>query len=285
MRNVLAFCLLTAACSSTSTRGHADLGGGGGGDLSTITGDGCSAQAKLVYVVDQNDMLSSFDPGTLTFNDVGTLQCSSLGTPFSMAVDRTATAWVLYSTGELFQVDTSSAHCTKTAFARSNGFSNFGMGFASNTAGSNDETLFIAGGGTLTTQMPTSSTLATLDLSTFTATPLGTIQLWPELTGTGDANLWGFFPSAATPRVSQLDKMDGHDLKTFMAPSLAGTPAAWAFAFWGGDFWIFLKKTGDASTRVYHMKSSDGSVTVAVPNTGRTIVGAGVSTCAPIAIM
>jgi hypothetical protein len=158
------------------------------------------------------------------------------------------------------------------------------MGFASNSAGSNDETLFIAGGASGMAGAG-SSTLATLDLATFNAAPLGTIQLWPELTGTGDAMLWGFFPSSGTPKVSRLDKTNGADLKVFMAPTLAGTPAAWAFAFWGGDFWIFLKKSGDASTNVYRMRSSDGSVTVAVPNTGRTIVGAGVSTCAPVAIM
>jgi hypothetical protein len=287
MRLGLVVCLALAACDANNTRrGNADGGPGGGGDQGPLSGDTCSAQAKLVYLVDENDILSSFAPDTLTFNNIGLLQCPAqlLATPFSMAVDRSATAWVLYSSGELFQVDTSTAHCTATAFAQSNGFQNFGMGFAANSSGSSDETLFIAGGASLAAGMG-SSTLATLDLGTFNATKVGPIQLWPELTGTGDANLWGFFPSATTPKVSQLDKTSGADLQVFMAPTLAGQPAAWAFAFWGGDFWIFLKKSGDSSTNVYHMKSSDGSVSVAVPNTNRTIVGAGVSTCAPISIM
>ena len=35
-------------------------------------------------------------------------------TPFSMGVDRNAVAWVLYSNGQLFQVDTTTAKCTES---------------------------------------------------------------------------------------------------------------------------------------------------------------------------
>ena len=61
-----------------------------------------------------------------------------------------------------------------------------------------------------------------------------------------------------------------------------GAPLAWAFAFWGGRFWIFLKRDSDASTYVYAMDATTGALTTALSNTGRTIVGAGVSTCAPV---
>jgi hypothetical protein len=37
----------------------------------------------------------------------------------------------------------------------------------------------------------------------------------------------------------------------------------------------------DTSTHVYHLQSATGTVTDVAPNTGFTIVGAGVSTCAP----
>src|SRR5688572_13531093 len=86
-----------------------DPGGGGGSDQ-------CSDSAKLVYVVDQNNQLSQFDPAAKTFKAVGTLDCpAELGaTPFSMGIDRTPTAWVLYNSGELFEVNTSTVACKKT---------------------------------------------------------------------------------------------------------------------------------------------------------------------------
>src|SRR5262245_57082217 len=77
--------------------GGADSGGGGGSGSGNQ--DGCSDAAKLVYVVDSNNKLSSFDPSNKTFKDLGTLNCPAANgaQPFSMGVDRNATAYVLYS--------------------------------------------------------------------------------------------------------------------------------------------------------------------------------------------
>ena len=98
--------------------------------------------------------------------------------------------------------------------------------------------------------------------------------------------LWGFFPSSlSTPKVSQINKTSGASGASFSMPTAMGTPEAWAFAFWGGDFWVFLKRNTDSSTSVYQVKGSDGSVSTPLPNTGRKVVGAGVSTCAPTMIL
>ena len=172
------------------------------------------------------------------------------------------------------------AACSATSFA-SNTFINFGMGFVSNTSGSTDETLFVAGGG-MSAIGSGSATLGTIAMPSLATAQLGTVAGSPELTGTGDAKLWGFYPDTTPPKVDQIDKTNGAESNEFKLPTLQGTPAAWAFAFWGGDFWIFLKRSNDNSTKVYHLKSADGSITTAIANTGRTIVGAGVSTCAPI---
>jgi hypothetical protein len=287
----LLLCVAVSACSSNPGRQLGDGGGGGGADLSGGgggdggSGDQCPAEAKLVYLVDQNNKFSSFNPGTLAITDIGTLNCPAqvLATPFSMSVDRSAIAWVLYSSGELFKVDTTSLACTKTSFANPSGMVNFGMGFVSNSAGSTDETLFIAGGAAGAALGGGSSTFATLDFPGLGVTVKGTISGWPELTGTGDAKLWGFFPNLSPPKVAQIDKSSGADLVTLPLASLAGSPEAWAFAFWGGDFWIFLKRATDSSTQVHHVKP-DGTLTTPLPSTNRTIVGAGVSTCAPITI-
>ena len=276
-----------AACGPSANRdGYPDSGNGGGDGSGSGSGngDGCTDAAKLVYVVDSNNKLSTFDPATKTFHDLGTLACPAqlLATPFSMGVDRTATAYVLYSSGELFKVDTTSLACTKTAWATQLGLQQFGMGFSTDTAGGTTDSLYIAGGATV---MGTTSTLAKLDVTTFHATQLGTVTGWPELTGTGGAELWGFFPDMNTPRVEKLVKTSGTAAMTYPESTIRGMPTAWAFAFWGGDYWIFLKKDLEASTSVYQINGMTGTVKSTTPAAGRTLVGAGVSTCAPIVIL
>src|SRR6185436_5021764 len=114
----------------------------------------------LIYVVSDSYQLMSFDPSELPDNDpftpIGQLNCpagtpwpgySSPATPFSMSVDRDGSAWVLYTSGEIFKASIADASCTATGFAPGqHDMQLFGMGFASDTAGSDAETLFIAGG-------------------------------------------------------------------------------------------------------------------------------------------
>lgn len=282
---------VTSACSD-SGRGTGNGGTGldfaQGPGFDGGKGSGCSDSAKLVYLVDSNNDFLSFAPATTTFTKIGALGCPAQfgATPFSMGVDRTPTAWVLYNSGEVFKVSTDDASCQPTTFAPGQkGFQVFGMGFASNSAGSTDETLYIAGGTDVSTMTPTSK-FGTLSFPDLTVASKGTITGWPELTGTGEGKLWGFFPSATvTPRVAELDKNSGVDGTVFPLASLKGTPAAWAFAFWGGDFFVFLERDTDSSTSVYRVNGQTGAVTTAKANTGRTIVGAGVSTCAPTTIL
>ncbi len=284
-------CSLATACSSEGRRPT------DGGNVSLVdlgsksvtdggTAGACSDEAKLVYVVDSNNDFLSFKPDTLTFTKIGTLNCPTFGgTPYSMGIDRTPTAWVLYSTGEVFKVSTANASCEATSFVMDQkGFHTFGMGFASNTSGSSDETLYVAGGLQFVDGSPAS--FGTLAFPALSIAKTGSVAGWPELTGTGEGKLWGFFPSATvTPKVSEIDKSTGASGTSFSLPSLSGTPSSWAFAFWGGDFFLFLQRQQDTSTNVYRVKGGTGTLSTALSNTGRNIVGAGVSTCAPTTIL
>jgi hypothetical protein len=276
---------LLVACGAPPRPGSGDDDDGDTPDAS-MTGneDNCSDAAKLIYVVDSNNTLSKFDPVAKQFNDLGRLSCpASFGaTPFSMGIDRNAAAWVLYSSGELFHVDTTSLACTKSQWTTQNGLAQFGMGFSTNAAGGTEDTLFVAGG----PQGPVgaTSTLARLDINSFSAQTVGTIQGNPELTGTGSAELWGFFPDAAGTKIAQLDKATGGAIRTFPLNQLAGEPTAWAFAFHGGSFYIFLAKDLETFTTVYQVDAATGQVMDSRPSGNRTIVGAGVSTCAPVVI-
>lgn len=296
MKSVALLLLATAAACGPSDRtrpggnGNGPDGGNGGNGGSNGSGnqDGCSDSAKLVYVVDSNNKFSQFDPASKTFTDLGSLNCpAGSATPFSMGVDRNTIAWVLYSDGTLFRVDIqNNLACTKTAWSKQNGLTQFGMGFSTDTSGGDTDTLFVAGGTSVSGA--SSSTLATLDTTAFTSTTKGSVNGWPELTGTGTAELWGWFPSdelgISTPHVDKLDKTNGHALMSFPLSSLQGAPTAWAFAFWGGDFWIFLAKDSETSTTVYQLDGTAGTIKGMTAASGRTIVGAGVSTCAPIVI-
>ncbi len=260
---------------------------GGGDDTTTDAGgDGASANecadgTELVYTIDQhNKRLSQFNPMTKTFVDLGSLTCAAAigATPFSMSVDRTGSAWVLYSSGELFKVAIAGLTCTKTTWGSPNGLKVFGMGFSSDQAGSTAESLFIGGG---QSQTQTSFTLAKVDTSTMSATTIGTHPALPEMTGTGNAELWGFFSDSVMPKVVKFDKATGAVLTSYPQPTLAGTNTGYAFAHWGGDFWVFLIKNSEPSTTVYQVDGATGAIKSMTPTTGRTIVGAGVSTCAP----
>lgn len=284
---IVCLTLFAVACGSPK-RGDDDddddpTGDGGGpGD------DGCSAEAKLIYVVDVNNQLSTYDPISRSFNDKGALDCPAMleATPFSMGIDRNANAYVLYNSGELFKVDTQTLACSPTTWTVGGPTSEllvFGMGFSTDTAGGDTDKLYIAGG--FGPSFETTSRLNTLDVTTMTPSQVGTVQEWPELTGTGNAELWGFFPSETAPRIQQLDKTNGSAIKTFPLTTLTGFPMSWAFAFFGGNFHVFLQRDTETSTTVFEVNGQTGAITNTLPTNTRSIVGAGVSTCAPTVIL
>jgi hypothetical protein len=277
--------MVACGCGPGSRQDGEPPGGGGYADASVQGGGGdCADGTELVYVIDQlSDRLSSFDPATKTFHDLGSLSCPTMAgaSPFSMSVDRGGTAWVLYNSGEMFTVPLATLGCTKTTWHGANGLNVFGMGFSTDMPGGSAESLYVGGGAN---QMQTSYTLARLDLTTMTARPLGMQPQIPEMTGTGKAELWGFMPEATQARVVQFDRTNGTIVKSYNEPTLAGTMTGYAFAQWGGDFWVFLIKNNEPSTTVYQVDGMTGAIKGTTPTTGRTIVGAGVSTCAPTVV-
>ena len=180
--------------------GFGDGGSSGsiGGNKPTPGGNqtGCSEAAKLVYVVSDANDLFSFTPDKGTFTKIGTLTCPSGGaTPNSMAIDRTGTAWVNYSDGGLFKESTADASCEATTYEKGQGgVTRFGMAFATNSATSQEETLYVVG----IEGISGGRGLAKIDLTTMKLTALGDFSgtlkgQGAELTGTGDGRLFGFF--------------------------------------------------------------------------------------------
>jgi hypothetical protein len=245
--------------------------------------DGCAASAKLVYVMSQEKDLYSFTPNTTTFTKVGRVSCPAVGIPTSMAIDRSGTAWVNYADGSLYKVSTSDASCAETGFVKGQqGFLKFGMAFATNSATSTDETLYISG--LLGTE---GKGFGKIDLGTLKVTMLGEYSNnlageVAELTGTGDGHLFGFFTTSPAATLAEIAHSSG---ATSSDKPLLGvnTGNAFAFSFWGGDFW-FYTSDGTSASKVTQLKASgNGELVVAKTDVGGfRIVGAGVSTCAPV---
>jgi len=287
-RMMWVLCVL-AACGPDARDG----GPPGGGDddpagpgVDAAPGVQCADGTELIYTIDQyGAQLSQFDPMTKQFRDLGALACPATGgaTPFSMSVDRAGYAWVLYSSGQLFRVPIGDvAGCEYTAWTSPNNMKVFGMGFSSDEVDGATESLFIGGG---PTQQESSFHIARMNPATFEVVAIGQQAALPEMTGTGSAELWGFFPDASTAHVVKFDKANAAWLVDYPLPSLASENAGYAFAHWGGHFWVFLQKEGEASSTVYEVDGATGQLVGSTPAPGRTIVGAGVSTCAPSVIL
>lgn len=330
------FCFLgaVAACSATGGNhftaatatgaGGAGATGAGTGGTSltggfTVTtgvsvgggGPGCSAAAKLVYVLSTSNDIYPFEPDKKMFGSSFSLNCTTpmndglTWAPNSMAVDRDAVAWVNYvgtgtdpvtlmasdQGGLVFKVDINKQSCapSPTITLTDPSWYRLGMGFSTDTVGGTSETLYVTGTGT--NGMANSPGLGKIDMATKTVVPIHAfsgklVGQSAELTGTGDGKLYGFFTTTPV-YVAEIDKVSGATPSPVPMNGVA-TPIAWAFSFWGGDFYLYTNSAADqmmfpkVTTTVtkYH---PGGSVdTSYMHDIGFTIVGAGVSTCAPI---
>jgi hypothetical protein len=251
------------------------------------------AGATLIYVLTADNQLLSFYPPTLAFTPIGTIACpdNSGGSPFSMAVDRRGIAYSVFSDGNLFRVDTASAACEPTSYAPDqvgggNVFSTFGMGFVANT-GDAGETLFVAEANVTDPTARDSKGLASINTTAYKldfvapfGVPASGPVAGPELTGTSDGTLYAFYTNqngGTGSHIIQVDKDTAAIVHDYVLQ--VGDPDdAYAFGFWGGDFWVFT--SGGTSSQVTQYDPTTMTETAATTFSG-TIVGAGVSTCAP----
>ena len=315
--------LFGVACSATSTPNQFNTGGSGGsaangtgtttdgvggtnfsgtgvGGSASTGGSDCTEAAKLIYVLSTDNDIYSFNPLQKAFKKIGPLGCNTTMQPNSMAVDRDAVAYVNYvesdpvfggdTAGTVFKVSTTDASCTPTPIKLISGWFRLGMGFSSDAAMGTSEQLFVTGTGDVGGN--TSPGLGRIDLVKNNLVTLGQFTgalsgQSAELTGTGDARLFGFFTTTPV-EVAEIDKVNkpGTILNTKKLPKVE-TPAAWAFSFWGGDFYLYTAPdptlNPNRTTNVSRYRPSDGTTDPAyMTDIGFIIVGAGVSTCAPV---
>ena len=109
-----------------------------------------------------------------------------------------------------------------------------------------------------------------------------------EVAGTGDGQLWVFTPAlgstTGTPVLARLDRNTAQTLEEYDVSGITSV-GGFAIKFFGGSFYIFV---GEDVWQVDRASLVPGQAQPTTPpqlvfsNPGRDVVGAGVSTCAPV---
>lgn len=276
-------------------------GSGGGSGEGDQGGCPCAGVLDGIYVLNSNAPASVwfYDPPENTFTEIGPLGCPAPtgAVANSMAIDRDGSAWFNYYrqsggryTGTMYRAPLSNlGECQDLNYAGGNGdWYLVGMGYAVRGATTTCDDLFVYNSDKYV-QYPnfsgSTSQLGRWNPSASDKDILGSTN-YPvaELTGTGDGRLYGFATVSQNQSVLvQFDKSDGSEIEVVPLDGLDVT-SAFAFAFWGGDFFFFTQTTtgirNSKVTRLDYDGNEDGGLTVVNGDTGLHITGAGVSTCA-----
>jgi hypothetical protein len=257
------------------------------------------AGATLIYLITRGNDLVAYDPASNTFQLLGPIACSNdpKVTPFSMAVDHDGNPTTIFSDGSLYRlgIHTGRVTCQPIGVVpkQPDGtITQFGMGFTTNDQGG--ETLYVG-----TDLVPAG--LAILDLTSATIRDVATLQpalFFPELTGNGAGGLYVYAGdtcahvadttctsqslacyTCSTSLVAQIDKATGRVTGMVHLPDLT-LGGGWAVGYWGGALYLFSAPNGASSivTR-FDLTTQQHTQVATYPE---IIVGAGVSTCAPL---
>ena len=289
----------TSVGDTTTTVGDTTTGSTSGdastGDASTGFVDACPcpdlevALDDGIFVLSITAQLWKYFPETNMFQQLGPLGCGLPPTTFSMAVDRSGYAWVQYQGGELRKVAVTNVDdCTDPGYVvGQQGVTNFGMAFVSNSESDACDRIY----GNKASGIPEGNAVSdffsidpmTLQVGVIGKSDYGTA----EVTGTGDGRAF-FFAGQNPAKLVEIDKANAAKLNVIPLPGVE-LGNAWAFAFFAGDFYFFTNSKGGPGSEVTHIDYDDSDnngkqdITEVVANAPISIVGAGVSTCAPTA--
>lgn len=294
-----------STATAGSTTGGGTVSGGsstsGGGTTGGVTCDCTPGLDDGIFVLSDDAEIWKYVPDTQnpqnpgTFSKIGNLDCGGNTNTFSMAVDRNGFAWVMFgpagpNAGDIWKADlTNNAACSDPGYAPGQqGVELFGMAFVSNSEFDACDKLYgntYDGMGPFS-EGPNAGTFLTVDPDTLVLSTIGpTNYNGAELTGTGDGRAFMF--AGVPAKLIEIDKTNGQVIDTWnLGLSLTN---AFAFAFFGGDFYLFTESDGNPSkSKVswFDFDDSDGQFAAGPININNDapirIVGAGVSTCAPI---
>ena len=298
---------LTGAADSTSTSG---AGTSTGAQTDTSTGepgtadtgqtadtgvvDACPCPDLVVglddgiFVLSKTAVLWKYFPLTNELKMLGAVDCGLPPSTFSMGVDREGSAWVQFSDKQIRKIDiTDVSKCSDPGFVPGqDNIGNFGMAFVSNSAEDTCDRLhgnhynFKAEGDMV-------AEFFSVDPDSLALVQLGKSNYGlAEVTGTGDGRAF-LFAGPDPSRLVEVDKATGASKSVLPLPGVK-TGGGFAFAFFAGDFYFFTDAESDGTSEVTHLDFDDSDkngmqdLKVVLEDAPLRIVGAGVSTCAPV---
>ncbi len=221
------------------------------GESDSDTGENCvcAPGTDQIYVLSDDSELWIFDPLLLEFTKIVDLKtdlgCVGVDTTYSLAVDQTGVAWVLFAEPRVLRTADPMlpGSCQDPGVDLAGyGYDLFGMGFANNSEVDDCEKLYMH---SYTGDGPFSEgegvgRLGVIDPQTLVGTSIADINYdGGELAGTGDGRLFAF--AGVDPvKLVEYDKVTGEVLYTLPLDGLQKTNAS-AFAFYGGDFYLFTE--------------------------------------------
>lgn len=249
----------------------------------------CAENSDLIYLLSSDHSLWRFNPKDKKFEDLGGLDCkaSPLDTPFSLGVDRHSKAWVqMQPSGKVYVANTlAENNCVDSGFKPGDfEYHSFGMAFMDKPSDASCEQLYMHSfDGLIWSEGEDIGAMGHLDPESMNTRTIGRIDFnGGELSGTRDGRLFAF---AGEP--AKLIEYDADTAEAKKITDLGGLSLtlAFAFAFWGGDFYFFTQAEGTLpiTSKVTKLDyDGDGSLTTFVENAPIQVVGAGVSVCAPV---
>lgn len=254
----------------------------------------CTERAKSIFLLGANAQLFIYHPIKNTFEELPAYDCDfpSGSQVHSLGVDRNSVAWVqVRPSGDIFKVDTLKDNkCSHSGNVPGQaGITNAGMCFVEHPLDGRCEQLYLhSAEGDDWFERPNAGLLAVLDPEGASSKKIGPINFnGGELTGTADGRL---FALAGVPD-AKLIEYDPKTAKVIKQTPLPGvnTSGAFAFAFWGGDFYFFtdtFANQGGAFVLTSKVTKLDydgsGELSDHLEATPKRVVGAGVSICAPL---
>jgi hypothetical protein len=241
-----------------------------------------------IFVLSKTAQLWKYLPGANEFELLGAVDCGVAPSTFSMGVDRQGYAWVQFSDLQIRKVDvTDVADCSDPGFVpMQDGIENFGMAFVSNSADDKCDRIYgnhyngVAQGAMV-------SEFFSVDPETLQLQQLGKSDYGlAEVTGTGDGRAF-LFAGPDPAELVEVDKATGATLEVTPLPGVK-TGGGFAFAFFAGDFYFFTDAQSDGKSEVTHIDYDDSDkngvqdLKVVLQDAPLRVVGAGVSTCAPL---
>jgi hypothetical protein len=241
-----------------------------------------------IFVLSKTAVLWKYLPFTNKFVMLGAPKCDVAPSTFSMGVDRQGYAWVQFSDLQIRKVNVTDVNdCQDPGFVpMQDGVENFGMAFVSNSAEDKCDRIYgnhyngVAMG-------KDASEFFSVDPVTLDLVQLGKSDYGlAEVTGTGDGRAF-LFAGPDPADLIEVDKNTGDTLATIPLPGVK-TGGGFAFAFFAGDFYFFTDAESDSTSEVTHLDYDDSDkngkqdLTVVLQDVPLRIVGAGVSTCAPL---